>query len=378
MADPPTTTPALHHITTRQDHVYRPINQPKTNVRPSPQLPHQKAPNAEKRHPVDQLSATHSNPDFSFPPLAGAPNPEKRDPVNQNRRHAARAKMKLASRHVVVALVLAIHLGVDALMIIGLLTWYGEIADFAAIAWPMAQGCLLAIWAAIGRTRFSLRLPLALAGTIVAWFALLGVTWSDAEEAAGYAVLLAVQLLAILLLSGGGRLLRRQFRLWRSEWTETDARTTQFSLRQLLLLTALVAIILGSGKAACGWLGWNSNLPGLGRICVICSVLAICNSMYALLALAFIAVKVPWPMRILLFLLLVASVGGLACSMHFFFQWPLGYQGRLSVSFCLMLAASQVIYHTMTLWPLRLSGYLGHTDVDPNQTTPATDNPFAQ
>ena len=134
--------------------------------------------------------------------------------------------MKIASRHVVVALVLAVHLGVDTFLTLGNLTGYPYAATgFAVIAWPMAQSCLIALWAATGRVRFSLRLLLALTGTTAAWIVLLrvfefSVPYSDA---AGSTFMLISQLLTVLLLVNAGRLVRRQFRLWRSGWTEADA-----------------------------------------------------------------------------------------------------------------------------------------------------------
>ncbi len=48
----------------RHQHHVPPNNQPHSNRPPHPQFPHQKAHNAEKRHPVDQLPP---NPAFSFP-----------------------------------------------------------------------------------------------------------------------------------------------------------------------------------------------------------------------------------------------------------------------------------------------------------------------
>ena len=45
------------------------------------------------------------------------------------------------------------------------------------------------------------------------------------------------------------------------------------------------------------------------------------------------------------------------------------------------IAAPQLIYHTITLWPLWLCGYIGqrgHADTGPRETAPASGNPFAQ
>lgn len=296
--------------------------------------------------------------------------------------------MKIFAKRDALLLVLAVHVAIDVFLIstVSIYDLYamtlGMVVGYAMIVWPMSQGCLIAIWAANSRMRFSLRLPLALTGTVAALIALLGLWEFDVSgsDAPGFAFMLITQLAAILLLVNGGRLMRRQFRLWRSGWTEADARPTQFSLRQMLIWTAVLAFILGTGKALFGWLGWTADILVQGEF-QICQILAVYNALYALLTLAPFTVRVRWPVRILLFSLAVAGSGALACSMPLVFACLSSFPQVVGIPISLMLAAPQVIYHTITLWPLWLFGYIGPRDdtaSDPHETMPAPASPSVQ
>jgi hypothetical protein len=296
--------------------------------------------------------------------------------------------MKIIARRVTVALILAVHVAMDAFLISSVSlnnsTWTlpDIVTEFAFPALPIAQGCLIALWMATARMRFSLRLPLALLGTVAPLIVLLRLLGNivSGPDAPAFTFMLITQLLTILILINGGRLVRRQLRLWRSGWTAVDARPLQFSLRQLLLWTAILAIILGIGKTVFGWLGWTADLF-FDKEFYLYVLFAVYNAVYALLTLALFTVRVRRPVRILLFLLFVGSVGALACSMPLAYEWLFGIQSAPDVFESLMLAAAQIIYHTITLWPLWLCGYIGHrghADTGPHKTTPASDNSFAQ
>jgi hypothetical protein len=296
--------------------------------------------------------------------------------------------MKIGTRHVIVALVLAVHLGVDAFLIssVSLLAdpvWAPPnfVIIFAIMAVPLAQGCLIALWLATSRMRLALRLPLALAGTATALFVLIRLLDIDASDpnGPGFTFLLISQALTVLILINADRLVRRQSRLWRSGWTEADARRTQFSLRQLLIWTAVLAITLGTGKALFEWLGWTGGMFA-GEQFYTFQVLAMYDAMYAMLILATSTARVRWATRIVLFALSVGGAGALACTMPWTFRLLFGAQNGLDVSRALMISVPQIVYHTLTLWPLWLCGYVGqHGDTQsvPEQTTPASDNPSA-
>ena len=295
--------------------------------------------------------------------------------------------MKIIARRNALLLILAIHLGVDVALLSRARmenlpnTFWGIVIAFSLLSWPLSQGCLIAIWAATGRMRFSLRLPLALTGTVPALgilFRLVDLGAFDADAPVFTAILLT-QFLAVLFLANAGRFVRRQFRRWRSGGAEAGARPIQFSLRQLLLWTAVLAIILGTGKAVFGWLGWTADIL-VDEAFLSFQMLAVCNALCGLWLLGLFTVRVRWPVRILLFPLVVAACGAWAWLMGMVVDRFFG-QGPNVVVGLLMLAAAQIVYNTMTLWPLWLYGYIGHrshADVDPKQTTPALDNPFAQ
>ena len=65
--------------------------------------------------------------------------------------------------------------------------------------------------------------------------------------------------------------------------------------------------------------------------------------------------------------------------MYFVIRYLLGAAFDLDESF--MLAVPQIVYHTITLWPLWLCGYIGPCDNTasvPHETTPTPAEPFAQ
>ena len=291
--------------------------------------------------------------------------------------------MKIIARRDALLLVLVVHLAIDVVLVSR-----GEIGNpppiipdlamaYAMLVWPMSQGCLIAIWAANSRMRFWLRLPLSLAGTAVAWIVLTRML--EEMDAPEFALMLITQLAAILLIINAGRLVRRQFRLWRWGWTETDARATQFSLRQLLTWTAILAVLLGTGKAFFGWLGWTTDIffeEGFRTL----QLLAVYNVLYALLVFGLFTIRVRWPARIILFFLAVAACGALAWSMALILELLSGPAPLEIVVMATLIAAPQIVYLTMTLWPLWLCGYIGYrsrADGSREETTPASGSPFA-
>ena len=302
-------------------------------------------------------------------------------PTNRN----ARTNMKIIARRDALLLVVVVHVAIDVVLIsrgaIDSSTIPGVVQG-ALAAFPMAQGCLIAIWAANGRIRFFLRLPVAMLAMLVPLIALLRVTATNKSDlyAPAFAFLLLTQLLTILILINGGRLVRRLHRLWRSGWTAADARPMQFTLRQMLLWTAILALIMGTGKALFGWLGWTADVF-VGEEFYAVQLFAVYNAVYALLTLTLFTAPVRWQTRILLIPWFALGVGALACSMPLVSQYMPGIKWWLDVYEALLLAIPQFIYHTMTLWPLWLCGYIGQrapANSSPHEPTPASDNPFAR
>ncbi len=292
--------------------------------------------------------------------------------------------MKIFARRVVVATVLAAHLGLDAWLIsICVLKYTGWMPSwflfaFAVLSVPMAQGCLIGLWAATAPMRFSLRLPLGLTGTMLP---LIVFFWIGGGGHLGmaFSLMMITQLLLILGLVDAGRLIRRHLRVRRYGRTAADAARIQFSLRQMLIWTAVLALLLGTGKAIFTWLGWTNVPYAFDWVCLF-QIPAVYNVLYALLALGLFTIRVRWQVRILLLPLVVAACGALACSMPWVLRLLFGADGGLDVPVSLMISGSQTVYHLLTLWPLWLCGYIGHrpqADTEPTQTAPDSDSPLA-
>ena len=114
---------------------------------------------------------------------------------------------------------------------------------------------------------------------------------------------------------------------------------------------------------------------------VFYSILAGCNVVSALVIRAVFAVRAPWPAKLGIYALALALIAGLAYCRYSAFAYLSGLPPVLGIDFFLMLAAPQAIYHTITLWPLWMCGYLGPRDDGsggPRETSPATASPFAQ
>ncbi len=264
-------------------------------------------------------------------------------------------KTNTVARRTVLILMLAIHVGIDVFLVscVSLVDQRWTLFPWRAIGYvlmslPIAQGCLIALWAATSRTRFALRLPAALVGAGFALIVLLKMLLRSVFDDPGAAALsfaMITQLLSILILVNGGRFAWRQFRAWRTGRTEADQRSTQFSIGQLLLWTTFLAVVLGTGRMALGWLGWTTHVFN-NELFYVCQILAILNGLYAIMVLGLFSVRVRWPIRVLLFPLAVAACGAVAwiaaLAMTKCFD---GLSGPDVVVF-VTLAVPQVIYHT--------------------------------
>jgi hypothetical protein len=292
--------------------------------------------------------------------------------------------MTITARRVTLGVVLAVHLGVDAWLIsICVLKYTGWMPSwflfaFAVLSVPMAQGCLIGLWAATASMRFSLRLPLGLTGTMLPLIVFFWIGGGGAHGMA-FSLMMITQLLLILGLVGGGRLIRRHFGVRRYGRTAADAARIQFSLRQMLIWTAVLALLLGTGKAIFTWLGWTEAPYAFNWVCLF-QIPAVYNVLYALSVLGLFTIRVRWQVRILLLPLVVAACGALACSMPRVLRLLFDADGGLDVPVSLMISGSQIVYHVLTLWPLWLCGCIGHrahADTEPGETAPGSDNSFA-
>ena len=297
--------------------------------------------------------------------------------------------MNITARRNVLLLVLIVHVAIDAVLISSVslhdqrwIVFPWRVVGFVLMALPISQSCLIALWAATSQRPFALRLPAALVGSVFPLIVLtrmIGMPVSHPNTPV-FVFVLITQLLTILILVNGGRFARRLFWTQPTGATAADTQSTQFSIWQLLLWTAILASILGVGKTIFAWCGWTANVFAI-EFFYFCQIVAVGNALCTLIVWGLFAVRVRWPVRILSFPLVVAACGAvmwlatLVMSMCFAKVWA------SDVHFLMMLAASQIIYHTITLWPLWLCGYIGqrgHADTGPHETTPASGNTFAQ
>jgi hypothetical protein len=148
------------------------------------------------------------------------------------------------------------------------------------------QVSLSAAWCALGPFRLVHRLPLA-----GAWLAMIVIAFG-CNQAFG-----AAAELIVLLVFGGGMLLQWllvQGPLWllaaiyglhvvhRDDAAlKTDRRHQQFGIRQLMILTALVAVVLGIGRWTLGGMSTDEFRDDWQDGVLILSFLGICNSLIA-------------------------------------------------------------------------------------------------
>ena len=122
------------------------------------------------------------------------------------------------------------------------------------------QVSLAAAWTALGPLRLVVRLPLA-----AAWIAGLILLVAAGED--------QMQLQGLLILGGAfsGQWLLVQIPLWmlvriyglrialEGEAAALSASDQQFGIRQLMILTAIVAVVFGAGRLLLGGLKWDTN-----------------------------------------------------------------------------------------------------------------------
>lgn len=265
--------------------------------------------------------------------------------------------MKNSRETVVICLVLTAHVVVDLLLLIGDWEARGG-ADLFLLTWPLSQGSLIAMWAAISRMRSYLRLPAGLLGMCWTWFLTVGVLGGvslHGAESAGWAAMSATQALSILILTTAGYLIGHQIKRRRSGVTEGDSRPLQFSLGFLLLWTTLLAMMLGLGRTVFAKLGWTTEVTQWEYFW-FCPVLGACNAVFALLVLGSLIGHTWLIARILLATVLIGVLG---YSQWHLFVFLFGETGGMKIGEFITLAAFQAVYVYATLLPLRLCGCFG-------------------
>lgn len=147
-------------------------------------------------------------------------------------------------------------------------------AALVYVALVLSQASLLGMWMALGRTHFAFRSLAAVVGIFALGFALgSGIHEVDTE----WFVLVALVMIFVAGVVGLLRLLGiRAFHL--AESSATSTRDLQFTIRQLMLATLIVACLLGIGRALAPF------LPP-ARVITFGLALAICFAAVAVSAL---------------------------------------------------------------------------------------------
>jgi len=236
-----------------------------------------------------------------------------------------------------------------------LLPWhFGGRTLVAVLTLPFAQVSLLGWWAALSTRRFYLRFAAAAVGTAAAWLvliALLPLASVRGEEAAG--LLLAVSAQGLLTMLGVVlmRALRPGWAFWFGDPTEEDPRV-QYDLRSLLLLTAVVALLMGLLQIVARGLAWQDAVEW--EYFALMPVLGTYHALVALLALAALAGR----RRALGRAAWIAGALAVAALLGYaeprVFELLLGNDGGIEAADGLVMALSLAGLLCATILPLRL------------------------
>lgn len=276
--------------------------------------------------------------------------------------------MKTTRQAVVICLLLAAHAALDLVLLASGWELHGT-WDLFLLAWPLSQGSLIAIWAAVSRIRSFLRFPAALLGIVWTWFLtvrVLGLVSLGGGESAGWAAMFATQALSILVLTTACCLIWQLVRRRRPGATDADPRPVQFSLRFLLLWTTLLALMLGLGQTAFQRLEWTPQVVNW-QYFYFCPVLGAGNALLALIVLASLAGRAWLFVRMLLATTLIGTLG--------FAQWYVlmllfGNTGGVMTTDFALLAVYQAAYLYATPLPLHWAGCLRGEKGERNPSRP--------
>ena len=263
--------------------------------------------------------------------------------------------MRTRTQIVVIALVLVVHALGDLALVTADLTIRDDWGLFL-LAWPLSQGSLIALWAALSGVRSYVRFPVAAVATAWAWYvtvAILGNAGTHGEESAGWAAMFATQALIVLVAIAAGRPLWRWRRLRRGSPSE-DPLIPQYSLRFLLLWTTLLSIMLGAGRIVFVQLEWTSDVVQWEYFYFF-PMLGLHNAVFALLVFASLVGRTWMLRRILMALVLIFAIGYFEVYVYLF---AFGNPGVSLVVF-LLLAGFQAAYLYATLLPLRFVSCFG-------------------
>jgi len=236
-----------------------------------------------------------------------------------------------------------------------LLPWHFEGRTLVVVqTLPFAQVSLLGWWAALSTRRFYLRFAAAAVGTAAAWLvliALLPVVSIRSVVAAG--LLLAVSTQGLLTMLGVVlmRALRPRRAFWLDEPNDDDPRV-QYDLRTLLLLTAVVALLMGLLQIVARGLAWQEAAEW--EYFAFMPVFGTYHALLALLVLAALAGRWRLPGRAAWIAGALVIVALLGYAQPRVLKLLLGDDGGIDAADALMMALSLAGLVCATVLPLRL------------------------
>ena len=233
---------------------------------------------------------------------------------------------------------------------------YGGVMGMVKQAWVLAQGCLIALWAAASRRTWYVRLPALLIGTAWTWYLVMG-PWVDGLKDPGFAVTLATQAVCILVIGRPGYLIWRQKSAAAEDPAPGGRLPSQFSLVSLLVWTTVLAVALALGRLVFLGAGWELPPERLEEI-LFFAVFGVYHGLYALLIFASLVGRYLLPVRIIA---AVALIAGLAFAERPFFMSVFGTVKDADLTEFLVLAFVQTGYCLVVLVPLRIGGCFGST-----------------
>jgi len=250
-------------------------------------------------------------------------------------------------------LVLAAH-GIADLALY-LLPWHFEGRTLVVVqTLPFAQVSLLGWWAGLSTRRFHLRFAAAAVGTAAAWLvlvALLPLVSVHSRIAAG--LLLAVSTQGLLTMLGVVlmRALRPRWAFWLDEPNEEDP-GVQYDLRSLLLLTAVVALLMGLLQIVARGLAWQDVVES--EYFAFMPVFGTYHALVALLVLAALAGRRRVAGRAAWIAGALVIAGLLGYAEPWVFELLLRSDGGIDAADALMMALSLAGLVCATVLPLRL------------------------
>jgi len=258
---------------------------------------------------------------------------------------------------VAVGLALLVHLTADLVLLLNP-QLRSEMGLMFALAVPIAQVSLVALWAATCAVPPYVRLVITVLGTAWGWYVMITglrrLVVGSAESAA-WAAGLVTQVVVILAFVAA-RSLWLQFRAARKQGPDgRDAgRWCRYSVGSLLGWTTVAAVLLGLGQTA-RWFGWNAETLQSGDFRFLC-VVSVFNAAYALLVTWSLLHRRRLVVRIAVALLII---GAAAAAEPRVLRLLLGSGLVLDHVPASILAGTQTLLLYATLVPVRLCRWLG-------------------